>query len=90
MVQLLGRGMIIAELQSRQSALTLLPRQSLSHPCSRWSASVLCAKEDSRMGSDEQDISPICDAGGETLAEPRVIEEIEVEDLAVDGICGVY
>jgi mycofactocin precursor len=22
--------------------------------------------------------------------EPAIIEEIEVEDLAVDGICGVY
>jgi len=22
--------------------------------------------------------------------EPEIIEEIEVEDLAVDGICGVY
>jgi mycofactocin precursor len=22
--------------------------------------------------------------------EPEVLEEIEVEDLAVDGICGVY
>lgn len=26
-------------------------------------------------------------AGGE---EPAILEEIEVEDLAVDGICGVY
>ncbi|NLT34979.1 MAG: mycofactocin precursor [Gaiellales bacterium] len=22
--------------------------------------------------------------------EPQILEEIEVEDLAVDGICGVY
>jgi mycofactocin precursor len=26
----------------------------------------------------------------EGLEEPAVLEEIEVEDLAVDGICGVY
>ena len=25
-----------------------------------------------------------------TGEEPAVLEEIEVEDLAVDGICGVY
>ncbi len=25
-----------------------------------------------------------------TADEPAIIEEIEVEDLAVDGICGVY
>jgi mycofactocin precursor len=29
----------------------------------------------------------IRDAAGE---EPAILEEIEVEDLAVDGICGVY
>ena len=28
-------------------------------------------------------------SGAET-AEPAILEEIEVEDLAVDGICGVY
>jgi mycofactocin precursor len=25
-----------------------------------------------------------------TVDEPAVLEEIEVEELAVDGICGVY
>lgn len=30
------------------------------------------------------------DADGSSSQEPEVIEEIEVEDLAVDGICGVY
>lgn len=31
-------------------------------------------------------------AGGERqgLEEPTVLEEIEVEELSVDGICGVY
>jgi len=27
---------------------------------------------------------------GSTGSGPEIIEEIEVEDLAVDGICGVY
>lgn len=31
-----------------------------------------------------------CDGDGSSSQEPEVIEEIEVEDLAVDGICGVY
>lgn len=29
----------------------------------------------------------LCDVGAD---QPAVLEEIEVEDLAVDGICGVY
>ena len=28
--------------------------------------------------------------GGAGTDEPAILEEIEVEDLAVDGICGVY
>jgi mycofactocin precursor len=28
--------------------------------------------------------------GGAGADEPAILEEIEVEDLAVDGICGVY
>lgn len=27
---------------------------------------------------------------GADAGEPAILEEIEVEDLAVDGICGVY
>ena len=30
------------------------------------------------------------EADGSSSQEPEIIEEIEVEDLAVDGICGVY
>jgi mycofactocin precursor len=30
------------------------------------------------------------DASTPAAAEPAILEEIEVEDLAVDGICGVY
>ena len=30
------------------------------------------------------------DTGGAGSDEPAIIEEIEVEDLSVDGICGVY
>jgi len=26
----------------------------------------------------------------ETVEEPRVIEEIVVEELSIDGVCGVY
>ncbi len=29
-------------------------------------------------------------ADGQALEEPAILEEIDVEDLAVDGICGVY
>jgi mycofactocin precursor len=28
--------------------------------------------------------------GAASADEPAILEEIEVEDLAVDGICGVY
>ena len=28
--------------------------------------------------------------GGAGSDEPAILEEIEVEDLSVDGICGVY
>jgi len=32
-----------------------------------------------------------CENGGGAVAdEPAILEEIEVEDLSVDGICGVY
>jgi mycofactocin precursor len=30
------------------------------------------------------------DASSPNADEPAILEEIEVEDLAVDGICGVY
>lgn len=39
------------------------------------------------MQHDPKLASDLGDASGE---EPVVLEEIEVEDLAVDGICGVY
>ncbi|HWI39878.1 MAG TPA: variant-type mycofactocin precursor [Verrucomicrobiae bacterium] len=26
----------------------------------------------------------------QTCEEPRILEEIQVEELAIDGICGVY
>ena len=29
-------------------------------------------------------------SGAAPADEPAILEEIEVEDLAVDGICGVY
>lgn len=42
------------------------------------------------MRPDERDCGALGGPAGEELAEPCVIDEIEVEDLAVDGICGVY
>jgi mycofactocin precursor len=33
---------------------------------------------------------PGCEASSTGADEPAVLEEIEVEELAVDGICGVY
>ena len=41
------------------------------------------------MTSDEQAIGGQADSPDQPI-EPRVIDEIEVEDLTVDGICGVY
>ena len=37
--------------------------------------------------SDER---PMETSSGAAADEPAILEEIEVEDLAVDGICGVY
>lgn len=34
--------------------------------------------------------SPGFDASSTDADEPAILEEIEVEELAVDGICGVY
>jgi mycofactocin precursor len=48
------------------------------------------AKEDSEVNSDAHDTDPLRDHTDQQPVEPRVIDEIEVEDLAVDGICGVY
>jgi mycofactocin precursor len=33
---------------------------------------------------------PGCEGSSTGADEPAVLEEIEVEELAVDGICGVY
>lgn len=34
--------------------------------------------------------SPGLEASSTSADEPAILEEIEVEELAVDGICGVY
>lgn len=47
-------------------------------------------KEESQVKPDAHDTDTPRDSTSEELAGPRVIDEIEVEDLAVDGICGVY
>ena len=33
---------------------------------------------------------PEVQAAEDTQGEPEILEEIEVEELAIDGICGVY
>ncbi len=35
------------------------------------------------METEKQTIETSCE-------EPRILEEIQVEELAIDGICGVY
>jgi hypothetical protein len=47
-------------------------------------------KEESQVKPDAHDTDTPHDSTSEELTEPCVIDEIEVEDLAVDGICGVY
>lgn len=48
------------------------------------------AKEDPEVRPDELDTCAPSGSASEEREEPRIIDEIEVEDLAVDGICGVY
>jgi mycofactocin precursor len=36
------------------------------------------------METEKQTIEEACNE------EPRILEEIQVEELAIDGICGVY
>jgi mycofactocin precursor len=50
----------------------------------------ISAKEEWEVKPDTHDTDPLRDSTNKELVEPRVIDEIEVEDLAVDGICGVY
>lgn len=38
----------------------------------------------------EKETSEITENLGQTIEEPQVIEEIIVEELTIDGICGVY
>jgi len=37
-----------------------------------------------------RDVALAADQGPENPDEPAILEEIEIEELAVDGICGVY
>jgi mycofactocin precursor len=49
--------------------------------------------DDRLFGGEEMDSSDKANAVGSTDPDgqqPAVLEEIEVEDLSVDGICGVY
>ncbi len=41
------------------------------------------------MDTKREDPS-VDNTGLDSPLEPAILEEIEVEDLAVDGICGVY
>jgi mycofactocin precursor len=36
---------------------------------------------------NEKQINETCDTCSE---EPQILEEIQIEELAIDGICGVY
>jgi mycofactocin precursor len=38
----------------------------------------------------EKDTPVITTNEGQTVEEPQVIEEIVVEELSIDGVCGVY
>jgi mycofactocin precursor len=49
-----------------------------------------CAKEDPEVRPDELDTCASSGPVSGEREEPRIVDEIEVEDLAVDGICGVY
>jgi mycofactocin precursor len=42
------------------------------------------------MDTTRNDITWDAALSGDNADEPAVLVEIEVEDLAVDGICGVY
>lgn len=43
------------------------------------------------MQTEKHDISQVSENICHTLqAEPKIIEEIEIEELSIDGICGVY
>ena len=38
----------------------------------------------------EKETTPTNETKGQTVEEPQVIEEIVVEELSIDGVCGVY
>lgn len=74
-------------MQSRLSRVpsAAAPRIPPIDPAATTSTTVLCG---GRAMTPEDRGS---DLGGIPAGElPEIIEEIEIEDLAVDGICGVY
>jgi mycofactocin precursor len=58
---------------------------------SEWrEAASMCLKEDQRV-EDRAETELKCKNMEEADSqEPDILEEIEIEDFAVDGICGVY
>jgi mycofactocin precursor len=39
---------------------------------------------------DERELAPPVDTASQATEEPGIVEDICVEELAIDGICGVY
>jgi len=46
--------------------------------------------EDKSISKDEIKVKRDCPAGPAGTEDPFVMEEFEIEELSVDGICGVY
>jgi mycofactocin precursor len=44
-------------------------------------------KDKENTMENEKQINETCDTCSE---EPQILEEIQIEELAIDGICGVY
>ena len=38
----------------------------------------------------KKDTPVITNSNSQTVEEPKIIEEIVIEELSIDGVCGVY
>jgi mycofactocin precursor len=54
------------------------------------SPSEMCSKEDQRVRDREETELDCKNMEEADRQDPDILEEIEIEDFAVDGICGVY
>jgi len=50
----------------------------------------MCLKEDQRVNDREETEQKCTHSEEADIQESDILEEIEIEDFAVDGICGVY